>query len=45
MLSANMDDAVKQEFTKIVGELGMSATTALTFSSAPSSENEGCLSP
>lgn len=29
MLSVNMDDAVKQEFTKIVGELGMNATTAV----------------
>lgn len=25
----NMDDAVKQELTKIVGELGMNATTAV----------------
>lgn len=29
MLSVNMDDAVKQEFTRIVGELGMNATTAV----------------
>lgn len=29
MLSANMDDAVKREFTEIVGELGMNATTAV----------------
>lgn len=29
MLSVNMDDTVKQEFTKIVNELGMNATTAV----------------
>lgn len=29
MLSVNMDDSVKQEFTKVVSQLGMNPTTAV----------------
>lgn len=29
MLSVNMDDSVKQEFNKVVNQLGMNATTAV----------------